>query len=141
MFFKFQYQIFVFIQVNQFPSFEINFQPTRPYFASCPCFRNETKIQLSCAGFKSHLLHMSDKQTDRQTIVQIILLSGWFWFFDLSRSSNEIAITTFAFKVRLKQPASYQINTQQTDDERTKGRTNEETSERFKIQKIPKKDI
>lgn len=140
MFFKFQYQIFVFIQVNQFPSFEINFQPTWPYFASCPCFRNETKIQLSCAGFKSHLLHMSDKQTDRQTIVQIILLSGWFWFFDLSRSSNEIAITTFAFKVRLKQPASYQINTQQTDRQ-TEGRTHEETSERFKIQKIPKKDI
>jgi hypothetical protein len=81
---------------------------------------------------------MSDKQTDRQTIVQIILLSGWFWFFDLSRSSNEIAITTFAFKVRLKQPASYQINTQQTDRQ-TEGRTNEETSERFKIQKFRKK--
>jgi hypothetical protein len=81
---------------------------------------------------------MSDKQTDRQTIVQIILLSGWFWFFDLSRSSNEIAITTFAFKVRLKQPASYQINTQQTDRQ-TEGRTNEETSKRFKIQKFRKK--
>jgi hypothetical protein len=82
---------------------------------------------------------MSDKQTDRQTIVQIILLSGWFWFFDLSRSSNEIAITTFAFKVRLKQPASYQINTQQTNrqtdrqkDEHTKKPLNDLKYKKFR---------